>query len=316
MSSITLGKHIQQLRQDKGMTQQQLCERTGLSYSTLAKIERGAIKSPSVFTISAIARELGSTLENVMSLRVEERSARALDLLVKPEDDTQDSRKSVGPRLHGDDAPARALGPGLRRDDTQSVKFVYFDIHGVLLHFYEQGFMRLAEEAGVNVELVENTFWHYNDSACRGEMTIHQFNQAMAQRIGVKEVDWAKYYFDAVEPIKAMQDLLIDASKKYRVGLLSNIFPGFLDENIKRGILPNINYDVIIDSAKVHAIKPEQEIFDIAEKRAKAKGAEILFIDDSRNYIMAAEKLNWRVMWCDDFRPEESARRVRHALGL
>jgi putative hydrolase of the HAD superfamily len=290
------------------MTQQQLCERTGLSYSTLAKIERGAIKSPSVFTVSAIARELGSTLENVMSLK---------------SDNTQNS-ESMGTRLRGDDAQNSGLRLGGRNDnamrndrgDAQPVKFVYFDIHGVLLHFYEQGFMRLAEDAGVNVELVENTFWHYNDSACRGEMTIHQFNQAMASRIGVKTVDWAKYYFDAVEPIKAMQELLIDTSKKYRVGLLSNIFPGFLDENIKRGILPNINYDVIIDSAKVHAIKPEQEIFDIAEKRAKAEGAEILFIDDSRNYIMAAEKLNWRVMWCDDFRPEESARRVRHALGL
>jgi putative hydrolase of the HAD superfamily len=307
-TSITLGKHVQQLRRDKGMTQQQLCERTGLSYSTLAKIERGAIKSPSVFTVSAIARELGSTLENVMSLK---------------SDNTQNS-ESMGTRLRGDDAQNSGLRLGGRNDnamrndrgDAQPVKFVYFDIHGVLLHFYEQGFMRLAEDAGVNVELVENTFWHYNDSACRGEMTIHQFNQAMASRIGVKTVDWAKYYFDAVEPIKAMQELLIDTSKKYRVGLLSNIFPGFLDENIKRGILPNINYDVIIDSAKVHAIKPEQEIFDIAEKRAKAEGAEILFIDDSRNYIMAAEKLNWRVMWCDDFRPEESARRVRHALGL
>ena len=260
------------------MTQQQLCERTGLSYSTLAKIERGAIKSPSIFTIASIARELGSTLEKVMNLE-----------------------------------PIPALEMPANRG---SLKFVYFDIHGVLLHFYEEGFMRLAEDAGVNVELVENTFWHYNDSACRGEMSLADFNKAMAQRIGVKEVDWAKYYFSAVEPIQPMQELLVEASKKYRVGLLSNIFPTFLDENLKMGKLPNIDYDVIIDSSVVHAIKPEQEIFDIAESKAKAHQAEILFIDDSRNYIMAAEKLAWRVMWCDDFRPEESARRVRHALGL
>ena len=50
---VALGKHLQAARQRASMTQQQLCQKAGLSYSTLAKIERGAIKAPSIFTIEA-----------------------------------------------------------------------------------------------------------------------------------------------------------------------------------------------------------------------------------------------------------------------
>jgi len=41
-----LGQRLQKARQNAGLTQQELCQKAGLSYSTLAKIERGAIKAP------------------------------------------------------------------------------------------------------------------------------------------------------------------------------------------------------------------------------------------------------------------------------
>ena len=60
-----LGKRLQTARQAAGMTQQVLCQRANLSYSTLTKIERGAIKSPSIFTIQSIANVLGVSLRCV-----------------------------------------------------------------------------------------------------------------------------------------------------------------------------------------------------------------------------------------------------------
>ena len=45
MNEVGLGKALQLARLSKGLTQQQLCQRADLSYSTLAKIERGAIKA-------------------------------------------------------------------------------------------------------------------------------------------------------------------------------------------------------------------------------------------------------------------------------
>src|SRR5690554_1245969 len=55
MDEKGLGKRLQLARQSAGLTQQALCHKAELSYSTLTKIERGAIKAPSIFTIQNIA---------------------------------------------------------------------------------------------------------------------------------------------------------------------------------------------------------------------------------------------------------------------
>lgn len=65
--SLLLGQTIAQARQAAGLTQQQLCRRAGLSYSTLTKIERGVIQTPSVFTIARIARATGTGVEDLLA---------------------------------------------------------------------------------------------------------------------------------------------------------------------------------------------------------------------------------------------------------
>ena len=47
--TINLGKVLATARRKCALTQQQLCSQTGIAYSTLTKIERGAIKKPNVF---------------------------------------------------------------------------------------------------------------------------------------------------------------------------------------------------------------------------------------------------------------------------
>jgi FMN phosphatase YigB (HAD superfamily) len=113
-----------------------------------------------------------------------------------------------------------------------------------------------------------------------------------------------------------MHELVAWAGDHYRVGLLSNIMPGFIPEMIQRGLVPNITYDAVIDSSEVRAIKPEQRIFEIAQERAKVNAEEILLIDDSRANVMAAGQMGWKVMWFDDYRPDESVARVRASLEL
>ena len=44
--------------------------------------------------------------------------------------------------------------------------------------------------------------------------------------------------------------------------------------------------------------------------------SEILLVDDARTNLMAAEKHGWRVLWFDDYRPEESIGRIKDALEL
>lgn len=271
-----LGKALQDARKAAGLTQQELCQRSGLSYSTLAKIERGAIKAPSIFTIQSIAAALGTDLNGLM----------------------------------GDFAPK---GPA-KKTAKSGVKFVYFDINGCLVRFFHRAFTKLAHDTGAKPDSIETTFWHYNDAVCRGEMSLDEFNTILAKQLGTDKIDWKDYYLASVDPIAEMHELVTWASGVYHVGLLSNIMPGFIDAMLKEGLLPNAEYATIIDSSEVGAIKPESKIYEIAAEKAGVQPQEILLVDDSRTNLMAAEKMGWRVLWFDDFRPDESSARVKSSL--
>lgn len=274
-----LGERLQQARKAAGLTQQQLCHEASLSYSTLAKIERGAIKSPSIFTIQSITGALGITLDGLMGTAV--------------------GRASL--------APTKSVS-------KSGVRFVYFDINGCLIHFFHHAFVKIAQETGAPADVIETAFWHYNDEVCRGTMRLSDFNAALAERIGVPAIDWQSYYLDAVEPIPGVNELVTWTAGQYRIGLLTNIMPGFVGALRGRGLLPDVPYDVIVDSSEAGAIKPEPAIYQLAAQRAGVKPDEILLIDDGRANIMAAEKLGWHVLWFDDYQPAESIARVRQAL--
>ncbi len=278
MDEKSLGKQLQAARQAGGLTQQQLCHQANLSFSTLTKIERGAIKAPSIFTVQSIASALNLGLDELLGNTVPSNPKRQL------------------------------------LKTRSGVSFVYFDVNGCLVHFYQRAFARLAEVTGAPPDAVETAFWHYNDDVCRGTMSLNDFNTKLAERLGVDSVQWQDYYLETVEPIEQMQELLQWASERYQVGLLTNIMPGLLSAMRRNGQLPNINYDAVVDSSEVGAIKPESQIYEIATARAGVPPEEILLIDDARPNLMAAEKQGWHVLWFDDARPEESVERVRAAL--
>lgn len=278
MDEVSLGKSLQAARRKAGLTQQELCQKAGLSYSTLAKIERGAIRSPSIFTIQSIAAALGTDLNELI----------------------------------GEIAPRHADKP--KKRSKSGVRFIYFDINGCLVRFFHRAFTRLAAESGVPADMIESTFWHYNDAVCRGEMSLEEFNHVLSKRLQLPDIDWNEYYLEAVEPISEMRELAAWAAEHYHIGLLSNIMPGLIDAMLRLGLLPKLNYTAIIDSSVVHAIKPEPEIYEIALHKTGVEPGEILLVDDSRANLMAAEHMGWHVLWFDDYRPEESTAHVRQAL--
>lgn len=278
--SIQLGKAIQRARQDASLTQQELCNAAHLSYSTLAKIERGAIKTPSVFTVARVASVLNMSL----------------DTLLSPVIDT------------------KARPTSIKRTSKGGVTFVYVDINGCLVRFFDMAFTHIAREHDVASDVVETVFWRYNDAVCRGDMPLADFNVALAEHLGIASMDWNSYYLQAVEAIKPMHDTVHWLSKHYKIGLLSNIMPGQIDAMISRGLLPNVAYDVIVDSSTQGAIKPEERMYEIAEQHACINPAEILLVDDSRTNLMAAEHRGWKVLWFNDMHPEASADKIKNAL--
>lgn len=278
MDEKGLGKRLQAARRQAGLTQQELCHQANLSFSTLAKIERGAIKSPSIFTVHSIAEVLHMSLDELLGL-------------------SQNSGRE-------------------QHQSKSGVRFVYFDVNGCLVRFYQWASVRVAEDYGLAPELVEMAYLHYNDQICSGKMSMDDFNAAVAARLGIKQLDWAHYYLQASEPLHEMHETLSWAAQNYRIGLLTNIMPGLLEQLMALGKVPALPYDAVIDSSQVGSIKPDPTIFAYAAEKAGVAPNEILLVDDTQANLIAAEKFGWRVVWFDYTRPEESARHVREVLEL
>lgn len=277
-----LGRVVQNARKKAGLTQQALCQKTGLSYSTLAKIERGAIKAPSVFTIRHIALSLGISLDELL--------------------------QDVAQNKPTNQAPAA------KKVSRNGVKFVYFDMNGCLVRSaVTKTASLLATEAGVTTDIVESIFWQLNSDVCRGDKSIDELNTVLADRLGMI-VDWNKYYLSAVDPTPGIAELVDWVAQNYQIGIITNTLPGLVAPMLANGILPNVSYDAIIDSSEVHALKPEPRMFEIAAERAGVAPHEILLVDDDHLNLSAAGQLGWQTISFHSYQAEESIVAVSTAL--
>ena len=279
-----LGRVLQLARKKAGLTQQALCQKTGLSYSTLAKIERGAIGAPSVFTIQQIAQTLGIGLDELLG--------------------------GVEPSKHFSAVQAA----NAKKISRGGVRFIYFDMNGVLVRAaVTKACMKLAEESGVTPDVIETIFWQYNSDVCRGSMTLDEFNTILAERLDML-VDWNRYYLMAVEPTPGIGELITWVAENYKVGMVTNTFPDLIKPMFERGILPKVSFDVIIDSSEVHALKPDARMFEIAVDRAGMNPSEILLVDDDRLNLAAAGQYGWHTMGFDAYQSEASVVSISTAL--
>ena len=280
MNEVGLGRALQLARLSKGLTQQQLCQRADLSYSTLAKIERGAIKSPSIFTIQKISSTLGIELSDILG-----------------------NVSGIQPKSQ-------------KKTSKSGIKFVYFDINGCLVRFYHRAFTKIAYQFAVSSEEVETVFWHYNDAVCSGEMSLNEFNKKLSDHLKIEPINFKDFYMDSVEVMPGMIELVNQVSVDYEVGLISDAMPGFINTLLEKKMIANTNYKSIVDSSVVKSLKPELKIFQIAEKMSGASGNETLLIDDSRSNLTAADKLGWHVIWFNDTDSKDSIARIKTALEL
>jgi len=277
MDEKGLGKRLQDARRAAGLTQQDLCSKANLSYSTLAKIERGAIKAPSIFTIQSIAAALNISLDELVGMAIIT---------------SVNSPKSVS---------------------KSGVRFVYFDLNGCLVRFASRAFTQMSADSGQPVDVVESVFWQYDSQVCRGEVSLDELNTVWAERLGVM-VDWGKYYLNAVDKMPGMDELVQWVAKNYSIGIMSNTMPGFIRSLQERQFIPAVNYNSIVDSSVVHALKPEPEIYQAALQQAGVAANEILLIDDNRSFLQSAHEAGWHTVWFDSYQPEISIAAIREAL--
>jgi len=126
--------------------------------------------------------------------------------------------------------------------------------------------------------------------------------------------DHADFWTDHFEPIPETHTLARELSEKYRLGILSNAEPGMLQHCRKKGLIPQLLWEPVIDSSEHKTIKPEARIYEIAEKLSGVPAEELFFIDDVAAHIDAVKKRGWQGMVFDWNYPKKSVEKLEKLL--
>jgi epoxide hydrolase-like predicted phosphatase len=201
------------------------------------------------------------------------------------------------------------------------IKFVYFDVGGVaLLDFTNTNkWAEIKKSLGVNKnneELFDSVWQKHRKRICI-DCDIDLLTPEFEEKTGIefpKEYSMLEDFVSKFEQNRSIWPVMEFAKKKYKVGLLTNTYPRMLDLIRSNKIFPDIDWDVIVDSSLVGFQKPEDGIYEIAEKRSGVKPSEILFIDNLSKNIEVAKNRGWQVFWYDDQDPEKSSEKLYQSL--
>lgn len=194
------------------------------------------------------------------------------------------------------------------------IKFVYFDVGGVLeidLNA-DNGWQRMKRDIGIGPtedSKFDNLFTRFEVEVCIGR-EIDEIVPVIRKNFKLNLPDDYSFFNDMLKRFtvnKSIWTVVDEINKNCKVGLITNMYPRMLESINKKGILPNVSWDVVIDSSVERLQKPNIEIFELAEKKSGYKGKEILFIDNSQKNLDGASKLNWLTFLYNPKTPEYSS---------
>jgi HAD superfamily hydrolase (TIGR01509 family) len=187
------------------------------------------------------------------------------------------------------------------------IKFVYFDVGGVLIRDFSNTdqWMRLKRDLGVteSTEAEFDAVWQkYRAQICVGK-DVDLVADELAQAAGLSLPPHYSMLQDFVQRFarnESIWPVVALARQKYRIGLLTNLYPRMWQAIVSAKLTPAVDWDVIVDSSAVACQKPDERIFAIAEQQAGCRPEEIFFTDNLAANVNAAANRGWQTMLYDD----------------
>jgi FMN phosphatase YigB (HAD superfamily) len=183
------------------------------------------------------------------------------------------------------------------------------------------GWTQLKKELQIPLERYGEfeAFWDAHEPAiCAGRKDVESMMPLLKKEFGSEMPKGYSLLKDGFvsrfKPNKLIWPEIRKAHENRKIGLLTNMYPGMLDAIMKRGIVPTVEWDAVVDSSVVGAQKPELEMFRIAESTAGVRGRSILFIDNSAKNIDAAQRFGWSTFLYDPNHAAESSKKLSALL--
>ena len=187
-----------------------------------------------------------------------------------------------------------------------TIKALLFDLGGVIV---DLDFSRFFKEV-IEVSPLQSPhssllleFWRQSEIYHQGKITNEDFyNQAceLLQVCALNKEEFFKSFNSVISHINNdVLDLIrsLKKTKKYKLILLSNVNKSHWNYLVNNLIKEKSTWDFIglfddlLLSFQLYLTKPQQEIYQIAIRRAGCRPDEIVFVDDGIKNIRSAEEL-------------------------
>lgn len=205
----------------------------------------------------------------------------------------------------------------IERGIFANTKLALFDVGGVLLRFMG-GVEALSAKTNLPYARCREIWLEFDDSICRGETQPQELWNRIKKESSYtgEDIDFVSFWVNHFKPNHQVHKLIRNVSKNHAVGLLTNIYPGVYQKAVESGNIPNIPYTFVLQSCETGFIKPEKQIYKLAEKMGGEKSSDILLIDDSPRFITPAQELGWKTFSFNNQNPNESVMSLRDAFAI
>ncbi len=202
--------------------------------------------------------------------------------------------------------------------DLATISFVYFDLGGVVICDFSgtNKWVELKNELGITPEKYQEfeDFWKkYEAEACIGR-DVETLLPLMEEKFGIQVPNnyslLLNGFVDRFEVNKFIWPAVNEIHKNCRVGLLTNMYPGMYAAIEKRNLLPDVVWDVVLDSSVVGLQKPDSKMFQLAEEKTGSKGRKILYVENNPSNVKAAQAFGWQTFLYDPTHPDKSSQEV------
>ncbi len=200
------------------------------------------------------------------------------------------------------------------------IKAVFFDYDGVLTTDKTGSLTttrHLSKATGIEISVVKATFNRYNRDLTLGKTTHiqvwHEICGALGQTLDIRLLFEA---FESTRMNEGMLSLARELKRKHLVGIITDNKKDRIDHLKRYQELESV-FSPIIVSAEVGFDKKSDEIFLHALELADISAEEAVFIDNSKDNLVAASALGIKTVFHDDEKNDiEALSKTLKALGL
>lgn len=198
-----------------------------------------------------------------------------------------------------------------------NIKIVFFDLGGVVYNF-TRGFAKLSKDIDRPQTDVENAYLKHGSLAGRGKISIQQFWMNFREELNLLDDssinDYFMYWINTFSPITDTHSLIHELSQRYTLGIITNTELGVFEAVVNRGLVPDVDFSLVVKSCDVGFLKPEKEIYTFAQDNVNYEANQILFIDDKSENIEAAISLGWHGIVFDEKYAQRSVQKIKDYL--